>query len=118
MALGDVHILNDPVIAQGANTASRCAQVLSEALAPAAAIDETFCRETEQKLWEAARSATEWTNATLQPPPLHVLELFGAAARNGALANELVENFGSPDINWKVFGSPEGARDFAARFAA
>jgi 2-polyprenyl-6-methoxyphenol hydroxylase-like FAD-dependent oxidoreductase len=117
MALGDVHIVNDPVIAQGANTASRCATVLSDALAKASAINEAFCRETEQKLWEAARSATEWTNATLQPPPPHVIELFMAAGGNKELANELVENFGSPDINWKIFGSPEGAAKFLAGHA-
>jgi hypothetical protein len=47
-----MHILNDPIIAQGANTASRCAWVLGEALRRIP-LDEAFCRETEQQLWEA-----------------------------------------------------------------
>jgi 2-polyprenyl-6-methoxyphenol hydroxylase-like FAD-dependent oxidoreductase len=115
MALGDAHILNDPIIAQGANTASRCAWLLGEALLQDRPLDETFCRETEQRLWEAGRAATEWTNMTLQPPPPYVIELFAAAAHNKAIADELTENFNAPERNWEIFGSPEGAATFLAR---
>jgi hypothetical protein len=118
LALGDVHIVNDPVIAQGANTASRCAWVLGEALLEDRQLDEAFCRETEERLWQAARAATEWTNATLQAPPPYVIELVGEAARNRALANELVDNFGAPERNWAIFGSPEGAPAFRAKHSA
>jgi Styrene monooxygenase A putative substrate binding domain len=115
MALGDIHILNDPIIAQGANTASQCAWLLGEALLKDRQLDETFCREIEQQLWEAGRAATEWTNMTLQSPPPYVIELFAAAAQNRALANELVENFDAPERNWEIFGTPEGAAKFLAR---
>jgi len=118
LALGDMHIQHDPIIAQGANGASKCAWVLGEALLRDQPLDETFCRETEQQLWEAAQAATEWTNATLQPPPPHVIELFAAAARNQALADELTENFGAPERNWEIFGSPEGAAAFLTRHAS
>ena len=116
MALGDMHILNDPIIAQGANTASRCAWVLGEALRQDLPLDETFCRATEQQLWEAGRAATEWTNMTLQPPPPYVIELFAAAAQNKALADELTENFSAPERNWEIFSSPAGAAAFLARY--
>jgi hypothetical protein len=114
MALGDIHILNDPIIAQGANTASRCAWLLGEALLEDRPLDEAFCRETESRLWEAGRAATEWTNMTLQPPPPYVIDLFVEAAQNMALADELVENFNAPDRNWEIFGSREGAATFLA----
>src|SRR5262245_33550415 len=65
MALRDMHILNDPIIAQGANAASRCAWPLGEALLQDRQLDETFCRETERRLWEAGRATTEWTNMTI-----------------------------------------------------
>jgi len=112
MALGDIHILNDPIIAQGANAASRCAWLLGEALLQDRRLDETFCRETEQQLWEAGRAATEWTNMTLLPPPPYVIELFMAAAQNKALADELTENFNAPGRNWEIFSNPEGAAAF------
>ena len=118
MALGDMHMLHDPIIAQGANTASKCAWILGEMLLEERSLDETFCRETERRLWEAGRAATEWTNATLQPPPPYVMELFAAAAQNKALADELVENFGAPERNWEIFGAPEGAAAFLAKHAS
>jgi hypothetical protein len=115
MALGDIHVAHDPIIAQGANAASRSAWILGEELIKDRGIDETFCRETEQRLWEAARPATEWTNATLQPPPPYVMELFAAACDNKALADELSDNFGAPELNWEIFSTPEGAAAFLAR---
>lgn len=115
MALGDMHILNDPIIAQGANAASKCAWVLGEALLQDRLLDETFCRESEQQLWEAGRAATERTNMTLQPPPPYVIEIFAAAAQNKALADELTENFGAPERNWEIFSDPEGAAAFLTR---
>src|SRR5262245_59082568 len=118
MALGDMHMLHDPIIAQGANTASKCAWIMGEMLLEERSLDETFCRETERRLWEAGRAATEWTNATLQPPPPHVMELFAAAARSKALADELVDNFGAPERNWEIFGAPEGAAAFLTKHAS
>jgi 2-polyprenyl-6-methoxyphenol hydroxylase-like FAD-dependent oxidoreductase len=115
MALGDTHLLNDPIIAQGGNTASKCAWVLGQALLQDRPLDETFCRETEQQLWEAGRAATQWTNMMLQPPPPHVMELFAAATQNKRLADELVENFNVPERNWEVFGNLEGAAALLAR---
>jgi hypothetical protein len=115
MALGDMHMLHDPIIAQGANTASKCAWILGEILLEDQRFDETFCYKTEQRLWEAGRAATEWTNATLQPPPPYVMELFAAAAQNKALADELTENFSAPERNWEIFSAPEGAAAFLAK---
>jgi styrene monooxygenase A-like protein len=115
MALGDLHIVNDPIIAQGGNNASRCAWLLGEALLEARRLDEDFCHETEAKLWEAGRAATEWTNMTLLPPPAYLLDLFAAAAQNQTLADELIENFNAPERNWEIFGTQQGAAAFLAR---
>jgi hypothetical protein len=112
LALGDVHIVVDPIIAQGANNASKCAWILGEALLEDQPLDENFCRETEQKLWEASRAASEWTNATLQPPPPHAIQIFAAAAQNPAIADEIVQNFNAPERNWEIFSSPLNAANF------
>jgi hypothetical protein len=109
MALGDTHLLNDPIIAQGGNTASKCAWVLGRALLQDRPLDESFCRETEQQLWEAGRAATEWTNMMLQPPPPYVMELFAAASQNKGLADELIDNFNEPERNWEAFSNAGGA---------
>jgi hypothetical protein len=117
MALGDVHIVVDPIIAQGANNASRCAFILGEALLEDQPPDENFCRETERKLWEASRAACEWTNAMLQPPPPFAIEVFAAAAQNPVIADELVQNFNTPERNWEIFSSPANAANFLKKHA-
>ena len=50
MAIGDVHVVNDPLIAQGANSASYSAWVLSEAILEDAPLDERFCQQAEQRI--------------------------------------------------------------------
>jgi 2-polyprenyl-6-methoxyphenol hydroxylase-like FAD-dependent oxidoreductase len=115
LAIGDVHILNDPLLAQGANLASRCAWVLGAALIEEQEFDEAFCRELERHLWEAGRAPTLWTNLMLKPPEPHVLRLLGAAAQNQAIADELTDNFSVPENNWEIFGSAAGAERFLKR---
>jgi hypothetical protein len=117
VAVGDAHILNDPVLGQGANLASRCAWVLGEAILEERVFNEAFCREVEQRLWEAGRAVTLWTNLMLQPPPPHALQLLVAAAQNQAIADELSDNFNAPEQNWEIFGSPAGAECFLKRHA-
>lgn len=117
IALGDAHIQVDPIIAQGANTASKCAWVLGEALLKDQQFDEKFCFETEQKLWEAAQAAVNWTNAALQPPPPHAIEVFAAAAQSQSIADEFVQNFNAPERNWEILSSPVNAEDFLNKHA-
>ena len=115
LALGDMHIINDPIVAQGANMASRCARLLGDLLIQDGPIDADFCRAAEAQLWQASRAATEWTNAMLQPPPPHALQVFAAAAESREVADELCDNFGYPEQNWEIFGSPAGAAAFLGR---
>lgn len=115
LSLGDAQVATDPILAQGANNAARQAEQLAALLLADPRIDEAFCRQAESLLWSAARAGAEWTNAMLGPPPPHAIELFIAASRNSKIADELSENFGWPEKNWEIFGSPEGAAAFLAR---
>ncbi|HZO24373.1 MAG TPA: styrene monooxygenase/indole monooxygenase family protein [Chloroflexota bacterium] len=112
LAIGDVHVLNDPILGQGANAASHAAWVAGEAIAGGGPFDEAFCRQVEERIWTYARPVTEWTNAALHPPAPHVLEVFGAAAQDQAIADEIVDNFNAPARNWAIFGSPDSARAY------
>lgn len=114
VALGDVHILNDPILGQGANAASQAAWVLGEAIVAGGSFDEAFCKRVEDRIWEYAGPMTAWTNATLQPPPHHTVAVFQAAAQNQAIANTLADNFNTPARNWAIFRSPEAAASFLA----
>lgn len=120
LALGDVHATNDPVTGQGANMAVRAAWVLGEALVArvrdGGALDEGFCVDVEQRIWESIRPAVDWTNAFLQPPPPHVVSLLVQAADNQELADTFVDNFNYPERQWAVLSSPAATDAFVASF--
>jgi hypothetical protein len=116
MAVGDSWILNDPLLGQGANLGSHCAEVMAQAIRGATCFDEGFCRATEARMWEFAGPVTAWTNAMLQPPPAHAIGLLVAAAQSKAVADALVDGFNRPPEQWNRFSSPEGAAAFLAEF--
>ena len=120
IAIGDTHIAHDPITGLGANTASRGAwllgQLVVEHTRAGGRFDEAFCAVADQRLWEMARSATEWTNAFLQPPPQHVVDVFVAAAQNSKIADALVGNFNYPDRQWQILSSPDSTAAFISSF--
>lgn len=122
MALGDAHVAHDPIVGQGANAASRAAWLLGELLTAHARaggrFDEDFCARAEQRLWERTAAAAIWTNAFLQPPPPHAIELLVAAAQNRAIADAFVSNFNDPDRMWAVVSSPAATAAFIASSGA
>lgn len=121
MALGDAHITHDPVGGQGANAASRAAWALGELLLDrvrlGSALDEAFCAQAEQRLWEVLQPLTSFSNAMLGPATPHAIDVFLAAAQNPAIADGFVNNFNYPDRMWACLDSAEGAERFLASFA-
>jgi 2-polyprenyl-6-methoxyphenol hydroxylase-like FAD-dependent oxidoreductase len=118
MALGDVYTLMDPIIGQGANTASHGAWTLGQAIIAHAGsrFDETFCRQVEERIWSYAGPVTEMSNARLRPPTPHMLEILTAAAQHKAIADAYVNGYNQPDELWRVLSSPEGTQAFLGRF--
>jgi 2-polyprenyl-6-methoxyphenol hydroxylase-like FAD-dependent oxidoreductase len=112
LAIGDVQVLNDPILGQGANAASHAAWVAGEAIVSGGPFDRQFCQQVEERIWAYAGPVTEWTNAALHPPAPHVIEVFRAAERSTAIADELVDNFNAPARNWAIFESPASASAF------
>lgn len=109
MALGDVHVVNDPLLAQGANAASASAFLLGESIvADSLAFDEMWCRRAEARLWDYMQNPFEWTNYMLRDPlPENAVRLMAAAARNQRIAEEFGNNFAVPERNWNIFASAE-----------
>jgi 2-polyprenyl-6-methoxyphenol hydroxylase-like FAD-dependent oxidoreductase len=112
LAIGDAHVLNDPITGQGANTASRMAWLIGEAICNSAIFDEIFCREIEQRVWEYAGPVAQWSNTMLQPPQPHMIELMVAAAHLQPVADAFVGFFEQPHQAWKLLSSQEEASAF------
>jgi 2-polyprenyl-6-methoxyphenol hydroxylase-like FAD-dependent oxidoreductase len=116
VALGDAWVLNDPIVGQGANLGSRCAFILADAILAASSFDERFCRRVDALMWRAAEPVTKWSNAALEPPPAHVLDLLSAAADDQRVADGFIDGFDDPPTMWTRMSSPGSAAEFLARF--
>jgi 2-polyprenyl-6-methoxyphenol hydroxylase-like FAD-dependent oxidoreductase len=116
MALGDTHVLNDPILGQGANTASYAAWQLGEAIRDADSFDEAFCQDVERRIWEYAQPVTEWNNAMLQPPPEHMIEFLVAASLVQPIADTFAGFLNDPRRGWETLSSPTNTAALLRRF--
>jgi hypothetical protein len=116
VSVGDAHVVMDPIVGQGANTASHSAWVLGEAIRDANTFDESFCQEVEARICRYALPVSEYSNSRLRSPKPHAVELLGAAARQQAIANEYTSSFNHPDRFWKMLSSRDRTAAFLARF--
>jgi 2-polyprenyl-6-methoxyphenol hydroxylase-like FAD-dependent oxidoreductase len=107
VALGDAHVVNDPLTGQGANAASHAAEVLAEAIRSGGDFDQAFCRRVEQQMWTYTGPVTEICNARLRPPAPHAAQLLAAAAQHKSIANLYADGFHNPARFWELVSSPE-----------
>ena len=114
IALGDVHVTVDPLMAQGANVGSYSAFILADAIAEADVLDVAFCHEVERCRSARILGASHWTNAFLQPPDEARVELMVAMSRDQQLADEYLDNFNCPERQWQRIGSVDGIGDWIA----
>lgn len=112
IALGDAHVVNDPIIGQGANTAVYAAWTLGEAIRETDTYDEAFCREVERRIWAFTGPVTAGTNTRLRPPAPHVLQVLQAAARDQTVADAYAWGFNHPNLFWAAMANPESAASF------
>lgn len=120
LALGDTHVTHDPLTGQGANAAARSAwllgQLIVEAFTYGEPIDEIFCRQVEAHLWNDVQPVTAWSNAMLQPPPPHVIDLLLAASQRQVIANAFADIFNAPHHTWEIFSSPTRMNTFLQHY--
>jgi hypothetical protein len=114
IAVGDAWVVNDPLTGQGANLGSHSAWTLAEAICRDLVYDELFCRQVEERMWEMAGPVTAWSNAFLQPPPPHILDLLAAASTDKAVADALVRGYADPLAMWRRVATPQRAAAFLA----
>jgi hypothetical protein len=116
MALGDSHVVIDPITGQGANSASHAAHVLCDAIGSADTFDRTFCQRVEQQICSYAVPVSDASNARLQPPTAHIRQILGAASRDQALADVYADGYNHPDRFWAIASSPERTAAFLNEF--
>lgn len=112
VALGDTHVLMDPLTGQGANKASQAAWTLGTLISESQRFDDAFCQEAEQRMLAFAGPVATMCNARLRPPPPHIVALMAAAAQHQPLADAYARGFNHPDWFWDIVRSPERTAAF------
>ncbi|NIJ09906.1 2-polyprenyl-6-methoxyphenol hydroxylase-like FAD-dependent oxidoreductase [Saccharomonospora amisosensis] len=113
VAVGDVHTVVDPVIGQGANSASYSAWELGQTILEDQNFDERFCKKVARRREDRVHAVSDWTNLMIRtPPPPHLLELLGAMSQNQAIADTFTDNFSYPERQWDILATPERTRNF------
>ena len=118
IAVGDAHMVLDPVIGLGGNCASIGAFALGKTILEGGPFDEPFCRKVDERRLPDILAHFDFTNVMLQPPPPHVLEVLGAMSQNRALCDDFTENFTDPQRQLENLATPETAAAYVARFAS
>jgi hypothetical protein len=80
--------------------------------APAGRRANRFCREADRRMWSLAEPVCQFTNAMLEPPPPHVLDILAAASEHQAVADAFTTNFADPTSMWAALGTESGATSF------
>ncbi len=114
MAIGDLLILNDPIMAQGLNGASKLARYLGEKMAESKheAFTPDWINRVFEGYWQTAQYNNLLTAAMLQGPALHQQQLLFAASQNPAIAQALVNGIGNAYTLWPWFGDAAEAGKF------
>ena len=113
LAMGDAHTVVDPMMGQGANSASYSAWTIGEAIVADHVYDERFCQRVARRREGFVHSVSDWTNLMLNPPP-HVQEFLGAMSQDKALCDEFTTNFNDPERQVDILGTPERTRAYLA----
>jgi len=97
LGLGDVVVLNDPLVGQGANNAIRMAMACLQAINNhSGRLDEAWMASCANAAWKEVRAATVWTNMSLRPPSALAHALMLCAEDDQALADRMAQGFEDP----------------------
>lgn len=120
LGMADAVCLNDPITGQGSNNASKSAKAYMDAILGHGdrPYDAAFMQSTFDSYWNYAQFVTGWTNALLQPPPPHVLNIMGSAQAFPALAKRIANGFNDPRDFFPWFAVPEEADAYLQKLAA
>jgi hypothetical protein len=114
LGMADAVVLNDPITGQGSNNAAKCARhylkrILDQGSKP---FDAAWMQQTFDEYWNYAQFVTGWTNAMLQPPPPHVINILGAAQSKPKVGKAFVNGFDDPRTFFPWLADPAEAEKF------
>jgi 2-polyprenyl-6-methoxyphenol hydroxylase-like FAD-dependent oxidoreductase len=116
IAVGDAHVVIDPVCGLGANAASLSAFALGQTILEGGPFDEAFCRRVDERRLPGVLAHFDFTGFMLHPGP-QLFEIIGAMSQNRALSDDFTDNFTDPARHLEHLASLESARAYVGSFA-
>lgn len=109
LGMADAVVLNDPIAGQGANNASKCAQIYMNNIIENESniFDTQWMLNTFEKYWDNVQWSTALSNLLLNPPEAHVIQLLATASKIPALANMVAHGFDNPSTLFPWITSAE-----------
>jgi hypothetical protein len=116
LGMADAVVLNDPITGQGSNNAAKAARLYLKRILDNGAkpFDAAWMQQTFDDYWSYAQFVTGWTNAMLQPPPPHVINILGAAQSKPKVGKAFVNGFDDPRTFFPWLADPAEAEKFIA----
>jgi flavin-dependent dehydrogenase len=114
LGIADAVVLNDPITGQGSNNAAKAARVylrriLEHGTKP---FDGAWMQQTFDEYRNYAQFVTGWTNAMLQPPPPHVINILVAAQSKPKVRKAFANGFDDPRTYFPWLVDPAEAEKF------
>jgi hypothetical protein len=116
LGMADAVVLNDPITGQGSNNAAKAARVYLKRILDNGSkpFDAAWMQQTFDDYWTYAQFVTGWTNAMLQPPPPHVINILVAAQSKPKVGTAFVNGFDDPRTFFPWLADPGEAEKFIA----
>jgi hypothetical protein len=114
LGLADAVVLNDPITGQGSNNAAKAARIYLKRILDndTKPFDGAWMQKTFDEYWNYAQFVTGWTNAMLQPPPPHVINILVAAQSKPKVGKAFVNGFDDPRTFFPWLADPAEAEKF------
>ena len=116
MGIGDTVILNDPIGAQGANSAVKMAHLVAQRIIDRGQenFDESWMQEVFTEFWQYSQYANTYTDCLLKPPA-HLQDIFAAMAQNQEVFIDYLDGVNYPPKLSPWFFEPEAAKQYLAQ---
>jgi len=114
LGMADAVVLNDPITGQGSNNAAKSARIYLKRILDnnTKPFDAAWMQQTFDEYWNYAQFPTGWTNAMLQPPPPHVINILAAAQSKPKVGKAFVNGFDDPRTFFPWLADPAEAEKF------
>jgi hypothetical protein len=116
MAIADAVNLQDPIAAQGANSAAKMARLVRDRIIERAdrPFDATWMESVFDEAWDYLKYGNWFCEKLLRPPEPHAMEILGAASQNAAVASRFVNGLNHPPSLFPWYAEPAEAHRFLA----